>query len=305
MAKKKIKKKRKKSRLWIEWLVLGLLAAATAGAGFGLLQRPPTPQTTATTGTTAPVVETTPTEPKETKRKAPETKTTATKTKPSVVVPEIIRDPFSEVADLLDPTRSGKAEPLPMFDPARLRDYADDGGETRLRRAVREGIRQLKALDPLIMNRRLSVPAKGTLAELLESLQKKTTMELDRLELLQSDLRSLIAERKEEPKRWQANYDFVAARTLAHQITLQELAAQVRSVRAQVAKGKAVPAGGWELFPDAALNTGDDTAALASEREKLLLRLAEEQRGTPWEVVGAREKALALGVRAKPVAKKP
>ncbi len=106
--------------------------------------------------------------------------------------------------------------------------------------------------------------------------------------------------RKEAPKRWQANYDFVLARLQAQLAYMYEYSSMLGSMRKELPPRDPALHRGWRLASSKKLQ-GDGTGRkLIKEAEKLLEKLVADHPGTPWELLARREKLTALGLQWKP-----
>src|SRR5262249_49782736 len=110
------------------------------------------------------------------------------------------------------------------------------------------------------------------------------------------ELKKAGAGRDKEPKRWQANYDFVLARLEALLAYLYEYQSMLGQMRKELPPRDPKVQGGWRLASREKL-TGDKRGKdLAKDARSILERVAAENPKTPWEVLAKRERLTALGL---------
>jgi cytoskeletal protein RodZ len=114
------------------------------------------------------------------------------------------------------------------------------------------------------------------------------------LEELQSE--EVTAARKSESKRWKANYDFILARTHLERAYLFEYQSMLGSMRKEFPPRDPKLQGGWKLASQSRLQGDSNGKKSDKAAKKLLDKIAEENAGTPWEVLAKREKLTNLGL---------
>jgi hypothetical protein len=122
---------------------------------------------------------------------------------------------------------------------------------------------------------------------------------LDELQDAYKKLKDVEFERDKEPKRWVANYDFIVARMEEQIAYLYEYQSMLGQMRKELPEIDRKLYNGWKL---AATPTpsGDSTGKkMAKSSAKLLDKMAEDHKGTPWEVLAKREKLTTLGLEWK------
>lgn len=102
--------------------------------------------------------------------------------------------------------------------------------------------------------------------------------------------------RAAEPKRWQANYDFVLARLQAQIAYLYEYQSMLGQMRKELPPYDPALHKGWRLAAQTSLQGDPAGKKLYKSSQKLLEKLAKDNPGTPWEVLAKREKLTALGL---------
>jgi hypothetical protein len=223
-----------------------------------------------------------------------------------------------------------KYDALPPFDPKVLKKYEDDSGtdDSPLRKAVRQARALLWAVssgsEP--SNLRAEVQSartklKGTLLTILQDgfrapastpageknfkdgvqdNQRDVARIMGRLTEVLEELEAAGETRDAEPKRWQANYDFMKARLQAEIAFLYEYESMLGQMRKEFPPRDPALHNGWRLAAKTDLQGDSKGKKLAKESRKTLDKLAKDHAGTPWEVLAKREKLTALGLEWQP-----
>jgi hypothetical protein len=136
--------------------------------------------------------------------------------------------------------------------------------------------------DQVLARERAVARLIGQLTEALEALEKAG------------------AARDKEPRRWQANYDYVLAQLqaqLAHLYEYQSMMGQFR---------KGLPAlnksthDGWRLTPQEKLQGDAAGKKLASAARKLMEQIVTDYPNTPWAELAKRDQQVPLGLDWQP-----
>ena len=197
-----------------------------------------------------------------------------------------------------------RPESMPVFSAKLLEEYRDDGGKTPLREAV---LRTRDLLNAHLKGKRLreEFRAPANEARFKDEIKDYQTREVAALlgELTEAldDLKAVGKERAKEPKRWQANYDYILARLEMQIAYLYEYTTLLGSMRKELPPRDPQIHGGWRLASQAALQGDAAGKRLANDARKILTRLAEEHPHTPWEVLAKRERWTALGLDWQPI----
>src|SRR5262249_44895092 len=114
-------------------------------------------------------------------------------------------------------------------------------------------------------------------------------------------LKGVAEHRKDEPKRWQATYDYVVARIDAQLAYLKEYEA----VLGQIQKGMTPPDTNvykhWRLASQRDPTTGDSEGKkFATDARKKLDKIIEAYPDTPWAIMAKRDRSSALGLEWQP-----
>ena len=212
----------------------------------------------------------------------------------SARVEDLLKFP-NQIPPLLSHSKSEpfRFKDLPRYQCKALLPYAEDKKESDLRDFVK------KAVQLLIDTKKVFA---DTLPLLPENQQQRNAVirgieqrQLDmadiyaQLDTVYEELKSVEKLRGKETPRWKANYDYVTAHVLIRMVHFYEF---------QVALGKVrkddLPAvdkkthKGYRLVPKAKLSERGDEEVLAQNARKKLERLAEQNKGTPWEFIAQR-----------------
>ncbi len=225
--------------------------------------------------------------------------------------------------------RSSHEDPINFaalrFDPKTLEPYlANAGKETELRKTVARaqallyavaGVRPPPGLEPAVaaakktLKGNLSILKDGFRAPKNEAAFKNQVLEHERdvarimakLNAAHEEMEGVAEQRSAEPKRWQANYDFLLARLEAEIAYLYEYQSMLGQMRKELPPRNRDLHGGWKLAATTTL-TGDSVGKrTAAASRKTYDKIAKEHAGTPWAVLAKREKLTALGLEWKPV----
>jgi hypothetical protein len=250
-----------------------------------------------------------------------------TKPPPARNVTPLVRSIIKEidVPTLQAPFRGIQPEQLPAFADAALASYRANGGKTPLREAVEKArialwsITRVEApeeLRPAVKQVKGNLQPKESLPRQLrapmnpmaEKQQKDQVLARERAvarligqltELLEA-LEKAGAARDKEPRRWQANYDYVLAQLQAQLAYLYEY----QSMMGQFRKG--LPAldknahDGWRLTPQEKLQGDAAGKKFASAARKLMAQIVTDYPNTPWAELAKRDQQVPLGLDWQP-----
>lgn len=199
-----------------------------------------------------------------------------------------------------------RADLFPVFAEETMKGYETGGNDnTPFRQAVKKAVGVLKKHA-----QHLKDVFPGTAGQLKqEVLGRQHRLAADTLEL-DDTLESLVAagkQRDSEPsKNWQAYYDYVHARLLERLAYTFEYNFAVAAVRTDALPERdPKTTSGWRLASVAKMKStsgseGKEFKKKADDAKKILLKIAEEHRGTPWEVLAKRDAMNALGLEWQP-----
>lgn len=122
-----------------------------------------------------------------------------------------------------------------------------------------------------------------------------------RIELAVRLLEGVEAGRAEQPKRWQAHFDYALAQGRARLAFLHEYNLALGNIKTDVLPARDPKLGhdGYKLVAAATLKA-KDAKKLAEEANEVFDRLVAEHPGTPWAVQAKRDRALNLGLAWQP-----
>ena len=138
-------------------------------------------------------------------------------------------------------------------------------------------------------------------AEILKEQTKPARVLLDLQESL-DQLRNAGGKRdQEKSKRWQAHYDYVLAQLLARIAYVSEYNLMLGKIRKdELPELTPNVHSGYRLCSQEKLQSSKEVRDLAVESRKILMKLAEDHRGTPWEILAKRAQLTFLGLRWEP-----
>jgi hypothetical protein len=216
------------------------------------------------------------------------------------LVQAILRDTDAKM------TREGslplRVESLPPFAAARLADYADDGARTPFREEILKAASLLQKHQQTFKEDFRGNGNDATIKKLIMERQQKPARafaelmdELDRLKEVAE------ARKQEKSKRWLANYDYVLAKLEARLAYVYEYNYMLGQIRKDALPPRD-PAkhSGWRLAAQERMQSGSDAKKLANDSKKLLTKLIEEHKGTPWEILAKRQALTTLGLKWEP-----
>jgi hypothetical protein len=203
-------------------------------------------------------------------------------------------------------TGSFSADGMPPYPKDAIKDYKDDGVDTPFREAVKEGIKALNDSDKTFaVNETFTKPANeqqlNMVKKQIEGIQKDKVGEaFFVLNKVAEELEERKAGKDKESKFWQANYDYVLARLYARQAFILEYNVMLGKIRRDdLPMLDPAVHKGWKLAAKKDLSD-KDAKENADKSKKLLEKLAQDHKGTPWELIGKREGITALGMEWQP-----
>jgi len=121
---------------------------------------------------------------------------------------------------------------------------------------------------------------------------------LDRAILL---LEAVEPKRAEEPKRWQAHYDYVLAQCKARLAFMHEYNLALGGIRTDVLPALKPEKGedGYRLVSTEKMRIKTEKK-YADEAKELFQKIVDEHKGTPWAIMAKRDKSMILGLAWQP-----
>lgn len=201
-----------------------------------------------------------------------------------------------------------RVEGMPLFLAKDLAAYPADNAATLLRRTV------LKARDVLnqttdrqltyqyfIVDRGRAILENAFKQRLVDEGKNVARILLPLTEALQ-ELEAVGKTRDQEPRRWQANYDYMLARYLAQVAYIYEYQYQLGQMRKELPPRDPALHQGWQLTPQDKMTVSErDYKAMATQARKLLEGLIQNHPGTPWAVLAKRDLLTYIGLDWKAV----
>jgi hypothetical protein len=198
-----------------------------------------------------------------------------------------------------------------------LADYKDDGvplaeimkdeEKYRLRRNVLEAFQMIRDLwggaggAPRI-EREFPGTATDALKKDIENKQKEFPARATaKLSLVLTKLEAVEKDRAQQPKRWQAHYDYAVAQVKARLAFVDEYNSRLGNIRTEVLPelDKAKGQDGYRLV--SVMEPKSKSAkALGQEANELYDKIIADYKGTPWAIQARRDKSYALGLAWQP-----
>jgi len=106
---------------------------------------------------------------------------------------------------------------------------------------------------------------------------------------------------KDEPKRWQAHYDFAVACVKARLAYMNEYNKILGTIVTETLPTRDEKLGqdGYLLVASETLKSGKDVKKLAEEAQEAFQEIAVKYKGTPWAIQAKQEKSVVLGLNWK------
>ncbi|GIW78824.1 MAG: hypothetical protein KatS3mg105_0631 [Gemmatales bacterium] len=195
---------------------------------------------------------------------------------------------------------------FPLFPEAVLKDYRADSGEmTPLREAVILGTKALQENSRTLQE--VFIGDMNALKQRVQQLQPDLarvrlllTEALEKMRAAEKDLE------KETSKRWKAHFQYVLARLLEREAYIYEYQSAIAQIRTDDLPPLNEKLGhkGWRLAAQERMKAkgaeGRDAKKNAKEAKEILLKIAEEHKGTPWEIFARRDAQNYLGLVWQP-----
>jgi len=193
-----------------------------------------------------------------------------------------------------------RADSLPPYPKTPLAAYKADNKDSDFRAAVQGGVDLLVKHNNAFQETFPPLPAnqqqKTQFFNQLTNQQMTLALVYNDLESKYEELKLLTDDRKGESKLWQANYDYVMARIQFRMAYFYEYNAMLGKIRKeelptldpQVHKG-------YKLASKASMSDRD-AQKIADNAKKILKKVAEDHKGTPWELIAKKEMFTSLGL---------
>jgi len=194
---------------------------------------------------------------------------------------------------------------LPPFPLDKVAAYADDGGMSPLREKVREAVQLLKENNQQFQEVFVrnfnpdNAQQSGNFKNQVAAIQMNAGLVQFKLDTVLEELDGMQDQRAKEPKRWQANYDYVRARLSAKIAYVYEYNAKLGDMRKEYPTMDPMIHKGWQLASKEKISDRD-ADKYAKRSKQYLEQLAKENAGTPWELFAKRDRITALGLDWQP-----
>ena len=111
----------------------------------------------------------------------------------------------------------------------------------------------------------------------------------------------LAPRRADEPRRWQAHYDYALAQTRRRLVFLHEYNKALGDIRTETMPDLPENSPGWTLVATEKLHTSKHVKDVLSEATNGFRSLADDCKGTPWEGLATPALAVPPGLRWEPL----
>jgi hypothetical protein len=202
-----------------------------------------------------------------------------------------------------------RLEGMPPFLARDLAAYPPEAAATPLRKAVQIARETLNQTTDRQLNYQYFIEERGrpiaenVFKQRLVDEGKNVARILFPLNDALEELQKVEAGRLKEPRRWQANYDYLLARTLAQVAYLYEYQYHLGQMRKDLPPRDPALHQGWQLTTQEKMLVSErDYRNYATQSRKLLEGLIQDHPGTPWAVLARRDLMTYLGLDWKPLA---
>jgi hypothetical protein len=202
-----------------------------------------------------------------------------------------------------DPVQPIEVQMLPFIAAEDLKEYlsAADSTPASYRKVIDKARADLLALPALEEELAALVPPKTDKqfdAE-VEARQRATAKRISKLEDLLKEMElEDKASRANASKRGRADFDYTKSRVQAQLIYSYEVNSALGAARKKETPNlnKDLQQNGWRMIANPKPQGDKAGKDVAKARMKLLQKMEEDYKGTPWEVVARREEFVALGI---------
>jgi len=210
------------------------------------------------------------------------------------------------------------AAPQFPFTAERLKHYGPDGTIEEILKNREKYPLRVAILDSLTILRKAPVPghAKGLLpisqvdVPVSEKFKRTVAKTQDVVAVLAAELEvqvELLVElrrlRADEPRRWQAHYDYTLAQLRRRLALVHEYNKALGDIRTESMPNLPEGSPGWHLVPTAKLHSRLDVKKVLQQAMDDFTTITNEYKGTPWEALAARELLSLPGLTWQPIVK--
>jgi len=221
-----------------------------------------------------------------------------------------------------------KPESFPAFSSQALAGYSGDGAKSLLRPAIDKARAALWAVSPLeaptelrpdvgklktllprqldrgLIQQQLEAPADAGKEKEFKTQLFNKEKPLSRIVKFLTDaleeLQNTKDKRQQEPKRWQANYDYVQARLEMQLASIIEYESLLGAMRKDLPPRDPKLHNGWRLTAQEKLQGDPAGKKQAASAQTHLDKMIQDYAGTPWEELAKRDRQVPLGLEWQP-----
>ena len=236
------------------------------------------------------------------------------------------------VADIRDIEREFHLPPLKAglnetaladfpFSPDVMKQYADDGVSVdtilkdkekyRFRAAVLDAMNEIRnkwsnGAGATKIRTEVTAPIDDKFKIEVKKENDDWATDIIKLDLKLSELKAVADLRKDEPKRWQAHYDFALAAVKARLAYMNEYNKLLGNLITETLPALDAKAGqdGYTLIASDTLKSGKDIKKMADEAQELFQEITVKYKGTPWALQAKQEKSVQIGLAWKAISLK-
>ena len=197
-----------------------------------------------------------------------------------------------------------------------MKDYAEDGvsidavlkdkEKYRFRAAVVEALNKVRdkwssGAGVTSIRNQLEGPINDKLKTEVKKENDDWAVGIIELELHLNKLNEVKELRAEEPKRWQAHYDFALAGVKSRLAYMNEYNKLLGNIVTETlpALDPKLNQDGYVLVASDTLKSGKDVKKMAEEAQELFQEITVKHKGTPWAIQAKQEKSVQIGLAWK------
>lgn len=229
--------------------------------------------------------------------------------------PKAVRELLSEIAlpsvkqERKDSPMGGIPDVLP-FRKEVLAEFLDDSKkpDEKFKKAIEEAVAEMRRLKEGGSDSELREEFGGETSEAakkaLQEDQKAPAIVEASLREVYDNLRAIDAMKANQPKRWQAHFDYVYSQVLYRICYVNQYNLALANVRTGKIPDLGEGQDGYRLTAETTLDkaTVKEFKQWYDEAKKISNELAKNYAGTPWALLAKSDRTLALGLRVSPTA---
>lgn len=191
-----------------------------------------------------------------------------------------------------------------------IEDILKDKEKYQFRAAVVEALNKIRDVwEPgagaIRLRGSVKAPINDTLKAEIKKEQEFWAIRTIELELLLDSLNAVAEKRKDEPKRWQANYDYALAVVKARHVYVNEYNYNLGNIVTESLPplDPKLRHDRYVLVPSDKPVRGKDMQKLADEAQVMFKDIAVKYKGTPWSFIAKHEQKVQLGLKWMPASR--